>query len=1276
MSYSSSKSVRTLKKVLSVTLAVTTIVWVSGIFAMTPVLAQVTINEGDIIRGPDGIKVYIVNDKAHGSYAGYKRHIFNPAVFNMYGHLSWANIKEVSQATIDSYQTSDLYKAAGKEEIYSLEESGTGAIKHWIKTWADFTGLGYVMDQVFVINDNELNYTGYTTGSDLVYTAPVAEGLAVSLASTSPAASVLITTQSLAHLADFAFSGTATITGITLQRIGVSADTTLSNVYLFDGASRITDAASVASGGIITWTNSAGIFSAAGSKTISVKADMGGTAGETIGVKLTGVTVSTGSVSGLPISGNIHSTAAATLAAVALGTASASGNADPGTGLLVWQSTATISTRDITLSRLALRQIGSINSADIKNFKLYVDGIESGTVAALDGNGYVTFSLSKSLTTGARIIKVTADVIGGSGRNVQLSLRGAYDISVTDSQYLAGITATATGGFPLGAAAWTVNAGTMTVVKSSASPSTNVTVGGSDVSLVKYTFTAYGENIKVETLRVGMITTGGTVTDHTIRNVRIMVGSSQVGSTTSVPAAAAFAAASGTQFTTNFTVVPGTPTTVEIRGDIFDNEGTNDITAGGSVTAIQALLVGGTGTANAVPQVSLGTINVPSAANELGNNLTIASGSISLAQSSTYGAQTIVAPQTAYKLGAFNLSGNSTEAVNINTYEIDFTGGGAFDASDDLTDVYIKYGASTSSIKGTVTDADNTWSLSHTLAMNETITVEVYGTIGSSIGTGTMRVDLTVTGVTANSAVTVYADVTSTNTVKDAGFQGQVITGGTGSFTVSVDASTPAATLVDDYGTITSAAYKFAAVNDAYTITDITITLGNASAVSTVSLYDGTTAITGGSKPGATTVTYSGLSVLVSANSSKVITVQLAMSTVGVGYGTAGSSLLTTLTSATARSSGGVSAAVTESPSNPAGNAMYVYKAIPTITNATLPTSVLSIGTQTIAKLTISSGGTGTISWQKIIFTGTRVIGGTDTLASPTLWDADTNTQISGTAIFTGAFNVDNDTAGGIEFIANAEQQISGSKTYELKVTIAGTLATSDYISMSIAQPSAFAAQTAAFALHSASSVYYYDADAGATVTAGDVRKNAQLDATSAYAQAFTGVATFLASDTTDEVRSFGTVTTGQTIILTETGAATNTIGAITGTLVSTGGFTCTAYDAANGGGSATTTIASILSVKCVNTAANEVVLNTAALGPDAGVQTTTITLTTTTYAADTTAASTDSDLGLALTGGVAPAASVVWSDQSASGHGSTTIDWTNGLLIKVLPSATQTLIK
>ena len=64
--------------------------------------------------------------------------------------------------------------------------------------------------------------------------------------------------------------------------------------------------------------------------------------------------------------------------------------------------------------------------------------------------------------------------------------------------------------------------------------------------------------------------------------------------------------------------------------------------------------------------------------------------------------------------------------------------------------------------------------------------------------------------------------------------------------------------------------------------------------------------------------------------------------------------------------------------------------------------------------------------------------------------------------------NADNDTAGGIEFIPNTEQQISGAKTYELRATIAGAPAVGDSLNTNIAQPSSFVASVAAFAINTA----------------------------------------------------------------------------------------------------------------------------------------------------------------------------------------------------------------
>ncbi len=121
------------------------------------------LTEGDIIRAIGDYRVYIINEHH------YKRHIFNPYIFNMYDHLKWENIKDVTQATLDSFTTSDLYRAAGDPKIYSLEEVNEAqgiAIKHHLNMTAQqFITKGYKWEQVFVVNPEERDY--YQTGDNI-----------------------------------------------------------------------------------------------------------------------------------------------------------------------------------------------------------------------------------------------------------------------------------------------------------------------------------------------------------------------------------------------------------------------------------------------------------------------------------------------------------------------------------------------------------------------------------------------------------------------------------------------------------------------------------------------------------------------------------------------------------------------------------------------------------------------------------------------------------------------------------------------------------------------------------------------------------------------------------------------------------------------------------------------------------------------------------------------------------------------------------------------------
>ena len=75
--------------------------------------------------------------------------------------------------------------------------------------------------------------------------------LSVALSTDTPASGYIIGGQATADLAHFVFSGSGTLNSVTLQRTGISDQNTLSNVYLYNGNTRLTDGYSFNSTGSI-----------------------------------------------------------------------------------------------------------------------------------------------------------------------------------------------------------------------------------------------------------------------------------------------------------------------------------------------------------------------------------------------------------------------------------------------------------------------------------------------------------------------------------------------------------------------------------------------------------------------------------------------------------------------------------------------------------------------------------------------------------------------------------------------------------------------------------------------------------------------------------------------------------------------------------------------------------------------------------------------------------------------------------------------------------------
>jgi hypothetical protein len=166
-------------KAVATFMMVSTVLSISGFAALAPAVAQAVtpadygLHEGDVISAnaaagdPD---VYIVNDW------GYKRLFVNPAIFNLYGHLGWDKIKQVSAATRDAFVTSGLFRncETNDQKVYGLDvTSEDTAVLHWVNV----TGAQAVaqdpnfFQKVFCINNNEQGL--YGTGADYTSLAQV-----------------------------------------------------------------------------------------------------------------------------------------------------------------------------------------------------------------------------------------------------------------------------------------------------------------------------------------------------------------------------------------------------------------------------------------------------------------------------------------------------------------------------------------------------------------------------------------------------------------------------------------------------------------------------------------------------------------------------------------------------------------------------------------------------------------------------------------------------------------------------------------------------------------------------------------------------------------------------------------------------------------------------------------------------------------------------------------------------------------------------------------------
>ena len=656
-------------------------------------------------------------------------------------------------------------------------------------------------------------------------TTPVVVGtgpVTVALSSDNPQAGNLIMGQATADLAHFTFNGAGTVTQVTLQRTGISDNSVFTNVYLYNGNTRLTDSASVNSQGQIIFNGTNIVVN--GPMTVSVRADIIGTSTNsesTVAVTLTGYKLS-GSTAATAVNLAANSfyinSGTGVLSTVSVGTNTAAGGPGASTAQVsagttnysLWSAPVTVSLHPVSLKAANFKFIGSAPMNAFANVGLYANGVKIGTSAGINSNNYIAFDLSSTaytMITGATTLEVRADIMNGASRTAELTLQNSSDLMVTDTQAMANVGVTNTGG-----ALFTQNAaGTVSIqagsIVASIDPAfnsmTNVTGGATNVEIAGYTLTSYGEDVKINTLTVTPVISGtpaacsalasGAVA---VQNVTLYyngspVGSSQNGVSTGGCTMGTLTFNPGS----NLTVYGGTTGTFQVHADLLTGAGTPY--AAGTVTATVVVASGNT---QGMTSGTTGSVTFPAA-----NALNITTGSLTIGKNAGFLGQTVSPNTSGAMIGSFTIQNNSTsEGVQVNSIAVNLYSTG----DSGVTDVAMTASTpvpttnfSTMTLTGVPGTAPtpigqptgtNTFSTNFVIPAGGSVTVNVNANLGSTSANAVV-LGLVPTAVGSNSRVTV-----TTSEVK-----GQVMTLGTGSLNapVLISSQSTAAQYVSSGGT-------------------------------------------------------------------------------------------------------------------------------------------------------------------------------------------------------------------------------------------------------------------------------------------------------------------------------------------------------------------------------------------------------------------------------------------------------------------------------------------
>lgn len=525
---------------------------------------------------------------------------------------------------------------------------------------------------------------------------PTGTGLSVSLASDTPASATIVADsvnggQILVPFVAYNFTagtdGDVKITEIKAIRKGVSANANFLDGKVFVDGVKKADMKSISSDNVITFQKSAGMFTVPAGTTVSVviKGDIAKamSAGATMALGINSasdITTDGATVSGVfPADGNFMTSANVTdLGRITITHSSNPTALDPmKTPQELWRTSIVGQNQKIEIRELNFTFIGTIDANDIQKITLTIGNKSYGPLE-MTADKTVMFDMSADpyiLDSGqTKVATLKGEVIGGASRNFYAALQNAGDVVAYDKNYNVFIPHFTSGGDPdtftvvKASTATTINSGSLTITRSTDSPSGNAALSATNVKLVKYEFAATGESIKVLNL-TGYLTCSSNTT-ATISNGKLYVDGSQVGVTDSSVTCSGSNAIAWGNFGNSFIVEEGTTAIVEIASDLT--------TTGGNPEALETITASLSSGTNNYQRMTSGGYGSTSAVS--GNALTLRTGTLTVRKNfsvinGSASDPTAVTGEQMAMIGSFSVEPGLAEAADITQVVLKDTAG-------------------------------------------------------------------------------------------------------------------------------------------------------------------------------------------------------------------------------------------------------------------------------------------------------------------------------------------------------------------------------------------------------------------------------------------------------------------------------------------------------------------------------------------------------------------------------------------------------------------------